>query len=131
MDFLDIEFDPAFLDDFSQVTLSGRLGDKRGSARYSELSMEPLTKWKQTVNNPLRRAWCRRYLDWIGPRRLELMGYDHAELKQDLAATSVGPAGLAGDSVRTAESFARRLLRTRTDLRGAHGQRAPDRQSER
>ena len=113
MDFLDLEFDPASLDDFGRVTLSGRLGDKHGVARYSELSIEPLTKWKQTIHNPLRRAWCRRYLDWIGPQRLEVMGYDHAQLQQELAATTVGPSGLAGDSVRTAESMARRMVRAR------------------
>ncbi len=113
MGFLDLDFDPASLDDFSRVTLSGRLGDKAGVARYSELSGEPLSKWKRTIHNPLRRAWCRRYLDWIGPERLRVMGYDHAQLQQDLAATTVGPAGLAGDSVRTAESVARRMLRTR------------------
>jgi hypothetical protein len=28
---------------------------------------------------PLRQAWCRRYLRWLGAERLALMGYDHDE----------------------------------------------------
>ena len=109
MEFLGLGFDPASLGDFDRVSLNGRLGDKHGTARYSQLSAEPLTKWRQTINNPLRRAWCRRYLDWIGPQRLGMMGYDHARLRCELDATPVGPRRLAGDSMRAAESLARRL----------------------
>ncbi len=116
MDHLELDFEPALLSDFDRVTLKGRLGDKAGATRYSELSTEPLTKWRQTIHNPLRRAWCRRYLDWIGPGRLGVMGYDHAQLLRDLATTPVGPTGLAGDSVRTAESLARRIVRTRLNV---------------
>jgi hypothetical protein len=118
MDFLGLGFDPTSLGDFGSVALSGRLGDKHGTIRYSQLSAEPLSKWRQTINNPLRRAWCRRYLDWIGPERLEIMGYDHARLRRELDSTPVGPRRLAGDSMRAAESIARRSLRRRWTSNG-------------
>jgi hypothetical protein len=118
MDFLGLGFDPDSLGDFDRVALNGRLGDKHGTARYSRLSAEPLGKWKQTIDNPLRRAWCRRYLDWIGPQRLEVMGYDHAELRRELDATPVGRRHLATDSMRAAESIARRSLRRRLTSNG-------------
>ncbi|MGH2965771.1 MAG: sulfotransferase family protein [Solirubrobacterales bacterium] len=118
MDYLELDFEPASLETFGRTALAGRLGDKSGTARYSALSPEPLTKWTQTIRTPLRKAWCRRYLDWIGPDRLSVMGYKHAELQADLDATPVGFGGLANDSVRVAESFARRLWRaSNSDVR--------------
>jgi hypothetical protein len=40
------------------------------------VSSDPLERWRQTLNNPVRKAWCRRYLHWIGRDRLAVMGYD-------------------------------------------------------
>lgn len=66
--------------------LRGRLGDKVGLERYRALSREPLEKWKCTLSNPLRKAWCRRYLRWLGPRRLSVMGYQLDALLAELDA---------------------------------------------
>ena len=113
MDYLELDFDPASLETFGRTALAGRLGDQSGTSRYSALSPEPLTKWTRSVTSPLRKAWCRGYLDWIGPDRLSVMGYDHAELRSDLDATPVGFARLPSDSLRAAESLARRFWRAR------------------
>ncbi len=114
MDFLGLDFDPASLSRFNQVRLDGQLGDASGVARYQALSVEPLAKWTRIVHTPVRKAWCRRYLEWIGPHRLSVMGYNDAELRSQLDKAPVGVAGLVGDSLRVAESLARRVWRTRS-----------------
>jgi sulfotransferase family protein len=52
---------------------------------------EPLEKWQGVLGTPLRRAWCRRYLRWIGDERLRVMGYDLDELLGGLARLPVRP----------------------------------------
>ena len=66
--------------------LKGRLGDKVGVERYRDLSREPLEKWKQTLANPLRKAWCKGYLRWLGQEKLAVMGYDLDELLAEVDA---------------------------------------------
>jgi hypothetical protein len=74
--YLDLSFDLSALNRFGNVELVGRWGDRTGTQKYTEVSADPLERWKQTLNNPVRKAWCRRYLRWIGRERLEVMGYD-------------------------------------------------------
>jgi hypothetical protein len=70
---------------FASVKLRSQyVGDQKGVRAYQEVSDEPLTKWKATINNPTRRAWCRRYLRWLGPERLRLMGYEYNTLRAEL-----------------------------------------------
>ncbi len=96
-EYLGLPFDPAQLTSFSKVRLSGSMGDPTGVARYQELSMEPLDKWKQTLGGPWRKRWCREYLDRIGAGRLAVMGYDHAELRRELDALPPTPRHAVSD----------------------------------
>jgi hypothetical protein len=80
--------------------LGGRLGDRTGSARYDRPSAEPLDKWRSVLNNPLRKAWCRRYLRWIGDARLRVMGYRLDELLAEVDAVPATPARLGSDLAR-------------------------------
>lgn len=82
---LGLEYDARFLRDFSTVQLAGSMGDPTGRQRWDAISSESVDGWAMTFDNPLRRAWARRYLDWIGEERLSAMGYQYAELKADLA----------------------------------------------
>ena len=84
--YLGLPFDESVLSHFSDVKLSGRWGDHSGSQRYAGVSSQPLESWKQVLHNPVRKAWCRRYLRWIGRERLEVMGYDLAALIAELDA---------------------------------------------
>ena len=82
--YLDLSFDRSALKLFSNVELVGRWGDHSGTQKYTEISTDPLEKWRRTLNNPVRKAWCRRYLNWIGRDRLAVMGYDLDGLLADL-----------------------------------------------
>ena len=96
-DYLELDYDPELLAQFSKVKFDGQLGDPTGAKQYDAISSEPLHKWKTTLANPIRKAWCRRYLNWIGQERLSIMGYDLAELLDELAAIPSSPRRVIGD----------------------------------
>jgi Sulfotransferase family len=99
---LRLPFDPSLLDSFGSVMLGGRMGDHSGARRYSSVSSEPLSKWKDAVSTPLRKRWCRRYLRWIGERRLAIMGYELTELLGELDAIPTRRRLAAPDLIRGA-----------------------------
>ncbi|MGH2715883.1 MAG: sulfotransferase family protein [Thermoleophilaceae bacterium] len=113
MSYLEVEFDPASLRRFSDVRLPGRGGDPFGVKQYSSLSTEPLGKWRETLNNPVRKAWCRRYLRWLGRDRLEVMGYDLDELRAQLDEAPSSTAGTGADCARLASALLKEPLRAR------------------
>ena len=82
--YLDLPFDRSALELFGSAKLGGRMGDRSGAKKYPKLSNESLQSWKRTLNTPVRKAWCRRYLRWIGRDRLSLMGYDLGSLLAEL-----------------------------------------------
>ncbi len=114
MGYLEMRFDPDTLHRFADVKLGGRMGDPTGAKRYSSLSSEPQQKWKETLANPLRREWCRRYLAFLGSERLARMGYDHEQLRHDLDSQPVAVRSLLPDLRRMAEDVTKELIRVRT-----------------
>jgi hypothetical protein len=100
-------FEPEALERFSGVRLEGRMGDPTGVHRYQALSEEPLTKWRAFVSNPLRRAWCARYLRWIGAERLAVMGYELDRLLAELDEVPVTRAGMGSDLRQLGRALAR------------------------
>jgi hypothetical protein len=113
-EYLEIEFQPQALRDFAKVRLNGRMGDPTGSKRYSALSSEPAQKWKATLANPLRRAWCRRYLRFLGAERLRTMGYEQEGLLGELDAQPARFDGFVGDLGRCLADVLKEPIRTRT-----------------
>ena len=94
----------------NNVAVAGRLGDKMGVAAYDHLSREPEEKWKQWVCNPLRKAWCYRYLNWLGSERISTMGYSMDELLTQLNSLPIGLNVFASDAFRIVKGGARRLI---------------------
>jgi hypothetical protein len=83
--YLDLPFELELLHGFARTQLRGRMGDPTGVDQYQVISKESLEKWKNTLANPIRKAWCRRYIRWIGRERLMLMGYDMDSLLDSLS----------------------------------------------
>lgn len=110
-EYVGVEFDPAALDGFARVRLTGRMGDPTGVHRYESLSTETLQKWRATISSPLRRAWCRRYLRWLGAERLAVMGYDLEHLLCELDRLDPTGGSLATDLLDTASSVARAAVK--------------------
>ena len=96
---LGLTFDTSFLETYQSVSFSGRMGDPTGGTKFDRISAASIDSWPATFNNPLRRRWAYRYLDWIGEDRLEAMGYRRAELLSALEARAPsGYSGLASDA---------------------------------
>jgi hypothetical protein len=112
-DHVGVEFDPGSLSRFHEVELEGRMGDPHGVRLYEGLSREPLTKWREVLNTPIRKAWCRRYLRWLGAERLALMGYDLAELLAELDAVPTVASGSGADARQLAISLLKEPYRVR------------------
>lgn len=121
MDYLEIEFDRQALQQFSRVRLKGRMGDPTGVNEYASLSAEPTRKWTQTLANPLRREWCRRYLHYLGNERLAVMGYDGDRLVEELRSQPFSTDALVGDVGRLINDVAREPIRARNRRNGIGG----------
>lgn len=113
-EYLGISFEPEALSSFAEVDLGDRMGDQTGRRRYTTLSSDPTGKWKTTLANPLRREWCRRYLRFLGERRLATMGYSLAELLAELDAVPPSREDLGGDSWRALKTLAKEPIQVRT-----------------
>jgi hypothetical protein len=98
--YLDMTFDRSALERFGSVELTGRWGDHSGTQKYTKVSADPLEGWRRTLNNPIRKEWCRRYLRWIGRDRLAMMGYDLDALMADLDALPTSFRRVGSDGAR-------------------------------
>lgn len=107
---LGLEFDAERAHRFRDVPMAGRMWDPTGTKRYSELSREPLDRWKDSLASPLRKWWCRRYVRWIGRERLQVMGYDMDALLVQLDSIPVRYATLISDTGRMLFGVFVRLL---------------------
>jgi len=92
---------------FGATSLNGRMGDRTGTASYTEISGEPVERWRTTMANPLRKRWCAAYLRSVGPQRLAAMGYDSDGLARDVAGLRARPAGVASDAARRIYAYGR------------------------
>lgn len=75
--YLEIQYREDLLSNFGDVQLSGSLGDRTGTKKYTSISEGPINKWEGVLNTPVRKIWMKRYLAWIGAEKLEVMGYDY------------------------------------------------------
>jgi hypothetical protein len=99
-EYLSLPFDRAVVKDFSRIRPTGILGDPDAQlSAYDTIRRDLLIKWKKTLGNSLRKAWCRRYLKWIGKDRLLQMGYDLAGLQAELAGLPSDSRFLHSDAV--------------------------------
>lgn len=107
---LELEWEPAVVDDFASLTLAGRVGDPTGVRRYQRVSDGSLERWKQVLGTPVRKRWCARYLEWIGSQRMAVMGYDLGQLRDELDAIPETWRGMPSDVLLMAKGAASVLL---------------------
>ena len=111
--YLELPFDPDVLTDFAQVKLAGRRDRNMDLPQYQAIRKDPLYKWRKVMANPLRRAWCRRYLAWIGRERLALMGYNLDTVTRELDSLPFSMRFVATDIYRMPCALARRVFELR------------------
>ncbi len=111
--YLNLPYDPVMIADFQSVQLEGEMGDPTGVKAYRSISDRSLDKWKQSLRNPLRKAWCRRYLRWIGPERLTSLGYDMQALEAELDSIPFSLKRVGGDLARMTYGLGYQVLELR------------------
>jgi hypothetical protein len=122
-EYLDLDFDPTVLTRFSELRLDGRVQDPNvASSEFSQVRSDRVEQWRTLLSNPLRKRWCRRYLDWIGTERLTVMGYDLDELQRELSSIPTSTKFLASDLYRIPydtmyRAFELRLVKSKIDDR--------------
>lgn len=82
--YLNIESDMSILEKFSSVNLVGQSVDPTGTKKYMELSLAPITKWKEVINSGYRNHVVRKYIEKLDERSLEIQGYNKADLIEQL-----------------------------------------------
>ena len=82
--YLKLPLNSEILMNFRHIELKGRYGDPTGVHQYKSISNKSIDKWKQTLTNPVRKAWCKNYLKWVGQERLTAMSYSLQELLSEL-----------------------------------------------
>jgi len=110
-DYLELAFDPAALKEFRSVDLRARMGDPTGTARYETITAEPIERWKTILRTPVRKRWCRTYLEWIGESRLSTMGYRLEDLAGALDSVPTSVRRLPSDLARGAYAWFNRVGR--------------------
>lgn len=86
---LELAFDPELVGDSLPARPQGRYGDPTGGERYDGIATGSVDRWRQSMRGPVRAAWCRRYLHWIGAEQMTRMGYD-----LDAALAEIDGAGM-------------------------------------
>ena len=108
--FLELPYENCHLHTLNDSTLKGSMGDKTGRSKYKEVNTEPLEKWKSTLCNPLRKIWAINYIKWIGPERLNRMGYNYDQILIEMTATKTGFSHFLSDLLRVIYGFLDQLF---------------------
>lgn len=111
--YLGITFNPDQLVTFVDFKSNARLASESDWYKYNEISQEPLAKWKKVLSNPFRKAWCKRYIRWVGENRLALMGYKLGELLYELDHLSTDLSYLGSDAWRVPYGLLYRIMEGR------------------
>ncbi|MFQ5425833.1 MAG: sulfotransferase [Gaiellales bacterium] len=103
--------DPTLIARFSELPMPNpEFWDPTGTRAYTGISREPLSKWRSTMATPVRKRWCIRYLDALGPERLATMGYEYESLRGEVDALPSRYRHTLSDLVEHAKAPARNRL---------------------
>ncbi len=112
-EYLDLPFQIKMIEDFQSVDLQGDMGDPTGTKNYKSISAKPLNKWKESLRNPIRKSWCKKYLNWLGKERLASIGYDQEELLTELKSARFSLKRMGGDMMRISYGFVYQFVELR------------------
>jgi len=98
---------------FVDFKTNSRLDSEPDRYIYNDVNRQSLAKWKKVLSNPIRKAWCRRYIHWVGEKRLALMGYQLDDLLSDLGHLSSDFSYLRSDAWRVPYGFLYRFMEGR------------------
>jgi len=118
--YLGISFQDKMVTCFAETHFTG------GLASYEEVGIhvrrESLCRWQANFARPVRRRWARKYLNWLGESRLNLMGYSQSDLLAKLnrhewmiGASAVDLVVLLHERIRQPQRRSNRRHRSRPE----------------
>lgn len=83
-DYLEIEYTPSMVEDFSRVHLGGVMGDAIGSKQYNNVETVTREKWKTVLGTTYRRNYARRYINALGRETIKTLGYSIDGIRDEI-----------------------------------------------
>ena len=75
LDYLDLEYDPALIENFTKVKLEGHVGDKEGYFKYDQIESKTIDKWKEVFATRYRKKFAKKYISKFSHQNLLTFGY--------------------------------------------------------
>jgi hypothetical protein len=76
LDYLDLEYDPTLIENFTNVKLGGQVGDKKGYFEYNQIESKTMEKWKQVFATRYRKKFAKKYISKFSHQNLKTFGYN-------------------------------------------------------
>lgn len=86
--YLELEFEKNIINDFSKLSFKGKMGDPE-IRKYKRIEKTPLEEWKKTLATPFRRAFAKRYLEYLGEDTIKTFGFGLNKLLSELQRLKV------------------------------------------
>jgi hypothetical protein len=80
LDYLDLEYEPALIENFSKVKLKGQVGDQEGYFEYDQIETRTLDKWEAVFATRYRKKFAKKYISKFSHKNLKTFGYNHEML---------------------------------------------------
>lgn len=90
-DYLTLPFTQNMIEDFTDISFKGKMGDQYGSTMYQKVDSTSLDLWRMELATALRKRYAKKYLRRIGRDTVETFGYDYQDLIAELE-TLPGPS---------------------------------------
>ncbi len=87
-DYLELDYDPALLKNFKDISFEGRMGDQSTKQALGEIDLSSGVNWQDTLNSTFRKNWSKSYLTRLNADDLNRIGYSKEELLTELANLS-------------------------------------------
>lgn len=87
-DFLELTYNEKIVN-LSSTAFKGKMGDPTGVKEYKTISQDPINKWSTIMSTPVRKRWCKHYLEWIGRDNIEEMRYCYENIIYDISKIKI------------------------------------------
>ena len=85
--YLELDFEPEMLQNFSKQDTKGKMGDPTGTKLYKNIQTTSLDKWKSTFNTQYRKKIIKNYIENINENDLSTIGFNKGDLLNELDMT--------------------------------------------
>ncbi len=70
---------------------SGDMGDSTGQTKYQSISNHSINNWQMIFDNPVRKWYLKRYIEFLGDEVADAHGYDKNRVKKQIESLPSSP----------------------------------------